>query len=221
MKNKYEIRGNTTAIFIECGDNVIETIISTNKLDRTKEFPGTWRAQWSAFTQSYYAQGSYKKKAYRLNRWVLNTTSDDLLVDHRDHDTLNNTDENLREVTSSENQQNHSGPKSNNKSSGVRGVTWNAQHQKWQVRVGLDKKRTHVGYFKNLDDAEKAAIKARSILHPYSPEAEENKEEVMNFPKKTKSVKQSGIRYIAWHSRQNKWIVNITRFEGGKKDIYI
>lgn len=44
--------------------------------------------------------------------------------------------------------------------SGITGVRWYEPTQKWQVRIGVDGKGVHIGYFDNKDDALKARLEA-------------------------------------------------------------
>lgn len=95
-----------------------------------------------------------------------------LKVDHINHNTLDNRRENLRAISHSGNIQNISGARSDSLT-GVRGVTFKPKNDKYEVRVGINGKRIHVGYFKTLEEAETAAIKARAKYLPFSKEARE------------------------------------------------
>lgn len=66
-------------------------------------------------------------------------------VDHRDRDKLNNCWANLRAATRRENECNKL-PSSKN-TSGHKGVSWKKQRRKWQVCIGVDGKRIHLGVF--------------------------------------------------------------------------
>lgn len=68
-------------------------------------------------------------------------------VDHIDGNGLNNSLNNLRECTMSQNLGNSRRHKDNH--SGVKGVSWNKDKKKWKVRI----KGFHLGYFDSLDDA--------------------------------------------------------------------
>lgn len=176
MNNEYEVRGEITAIIVNSpkyGRQV--AIISTSKLDRVKEFPNSWYVLCREETSTFYVQGAMprangKQKAVLLHRWLTNApkTTD---VDHRNHDGLDNTDKNLRISTRSENQQNRKGARSDNKSSGIRGVTWNKRNNKWISKIKVSGKQIYLGYFTDLSDAERAAVEARAKYMPFSKEA--------------------------------------------------
>ena len=93
-------------------------------------------------------------KTIFMHRVIMNTPLD-LQVDHKDHDTLNNQKFNLRNCTSSQNQQNRT---SKYGSSIYRGVFWYKRDRKWAARIKVKDKygwesRIHLGHFKNEKDA--------------------------------------------------------------------
>ena len=109
-----------------------------------------WYAQRAKYT--WYArrkvQIGYKKQAtIVMHRQILGVDGP-TEIDHIDHDGLNNTRENLRLCTRSENQQNRRVLPGKSK-----GVTWHRREKKWYVHIGLDGKRKHVGRFDSLDEA--------------------------------------------------------------------
>ena len=171
MKNEYEIRGDITAIFINSPKyGRRETLINTIKLDFVNEFPNTWNITSSIDKKKNYVYGKHKDKRIALHR-LLTTACTSMDIDHIDGDTLNNTNENLRQVTHAENMQNRKGANSNNKS-GIRNVYWNELNKNWRVYLWLETgKRQNVGSFKDIKDAEIAAIKARKEYMPFSQEA--------------------------------------------------
>lgn len=77
--------------------------------------------------------------------------SRDLEIDHINRQRDDNRIINLRLVTSTENNRNQS--MSRNNTSGVRGVSWSKQANKWHVRIYGQ----HIGYFTDKVEAEKAA----------------------------------------------------------------
>ena len=174
MKNEYEIRGEITAIIINSPKyGRHEALISTSKLERAKEFPNSWGVMWCETTRSFYVQGhlprmKVKRKTVRLHRWITQSAVG-MQVDHRDHDTLNNTDKNLRVVTRAENMQNYKGAYVNSKS-GIRGVSWCKVKKMWHATMSVNKKNKHIGYFDDIDEADHAAVQARMRHMPYSQE---------------------------------------------------
>lgn len=174
MKNAYEVRGDVTAIFISSKKyGNLETLISTSKLEKANEITGSWFAFWRDTTKSFYVRGSTQaiagnSKNIQLHRLIMDCPAD-MHIDHINHDTLNNTDENLRIVTHAENQQNRRTYKNSN--TGFRGVTWVEGNRKWRATIAVNKKRYHIGYFNSLAEADFAARKARAEKMKFSVEA--------------------------------------------------
>ncbi len=86
----------------------------------------------------YYYINSALVFCLYYGRWPLPK----MVIDHIDHNRLNDRKENLREVSNAENLRNRKGPQSNNKS-GVLGVSWVADRNKWCVRIKFNGK--HIG----------------------------------------------------------------------------
>lgn len=174
MKNEYEVRGDVTAIFLNSQKyGKMETLISTSKLEKAKEFPYAWYPIYNKSTNSFYVRGnqsssSENRKNTSLHRWIKDAYGD-IKVDHKDHDTLNNTDKNLRIVTNYQNSQNRKGPNSNNKS-GIRGVHWHKKDKRWRVKVCVDGKNPITISFKTIEEAKRAAEDARNKYMPFSQE---------------------------------------------------
>ncbi len=80
------------------------------------------------------------------------------MVDHLNHDTLDNTNQNLRVCEPYVNSQNLKGPNAKNKT-GVRGVYH--YKGKYAARVQLKRKRIFLGYFDRLEDAKRAVEEER------------------------------------------------------------
>lgn len=65
--------------------------------------------------------------------------------------------------------------KSKSNTSGVKGVYWKKDKNMWDVEIGFQKKRIHIGYFKDFEDAVKARKRAEEqyfepILNKYGKE---------------------------------------------------
>lgn len=170
MKNDYELRGEITAIFIKSPKyGTLETVISSINVDRVKEFPNTWCVTFNKTKNLFYVVGKLNNKTICLHRFITEAP-EGMEVDHINHDTLDNTNSNLRVVTVSENQQNRIGATKTSKS-GIRGVSWNRHANKWSARVKINGKHTIVGYFNSVEEAESAVIMERSRRMPFSKEA--------------------------------------------------
>jgi len=174
MKNKYEIQGDTTVIYL---NKNLKTIISTKDLERVKEFPNSWSANWNKRRGVYVVIGNLPSNDPKcrpralLTRWILNPEKG-MVVDHINHDTLDNRRDNLRILTNQQNCQNRKGCNSQNRSSFLRGVSL-TKNGKWAAFIGVNWKRKHLGVFNTIEEANRAVIKARKELMPYSENAME------------------------------------------------
>jgi hypothetical protein len=83
--------------------------------------------------------------------------------DHNDGNGLNNQKSNLGPATPSEQSQNR-GMRIDNKS-GIIGVHWNKQKEKWIVQIQTNNIRTQVGSFDFLEDAKNARNTAVKKYH--------------------------------------------------------
>ena len=84
-------------------------------------------------------------------------------IDHINGNRLDNSIENLREATRSENQYNKGACKNN--TSGSRGVSWHKKSKAWLVRVSVGGKSKIIGYFKDLELADLVGNMAREKYH--------------------------------------------------------
>lgn len=120
-----------------------------------------WHAGWQWQGKLFYAVRSApqdddgKQSKIIMHREIMDAPAG-LVVDHINHDTLDNRKCNLRICTQSENSMNRKGAKRNSKS-GIRGVSWDKNRNKWHVMIGANKKMMHVGYFNEVDAAADAA----------------------------------------------------------------
>ena len=91
---------------------------------------------------------------YYYGKWP----ESNLVIDHINGDNCDNTIENLRLVTQTENNRNRCIPKDN--TSGHVGLYWMNSKKKWLVQIGSNRKSIHIGIFKNKEDAIKARKEA-------------------------------------------------------------
>ena len=101
-------------------------------------------------------------KAHRL-AFLYMTGSIPKMIDHRNRVRNDNRWCNLRESDHEKNNCNTSVRSDN--TSGVKGVTWDKNRNKWQAKVQFKGKTYGAGYHINLKDAEIAVSKKRYELH--------------------------------------------------------
>ncbi len=179
MKNSYFIHGEEVWIELNRPKDqmTLFTVIDLEDLGRIDlNVKNRIIAHWSAYPKSFYAEYLIKSKPYQLSRLIMSAT-DNFLVDHANHDTLNNRKVNLRLVTHLENNRNQKGCRSDNSSNFI-GVAFHKHHNhdKWRSYLQYDGKQQHLGYF---DDKRQAAIvrdiKAVELYGEYA---------TLNFPER-------------------------------------
>lgn len=84
-------------------------------------------------------------------------------VDHINGNGLDCRRGNLRLCTKSENQRNRR--PNQNGTSGYKGVGWYKKYNCWRVRIQVNGKKQHIGYFDNEIDAATAYDNAAKQLH--------------------------------------------------------
>ncbi len=112
-----------------------------------------WCAGWEECTQSFTARRGYrengKRKSIRLHRAIMRVTDPKVLIDHRNHDTLDCRRENLRKATTQQNISNRKGAARHSKS-GVRGVVWNEDCKKWAAYIKVKGKSIYLGVHQTI-----------------------------------------------------------------------
>lgn len=116
-------------------------------------------AGWIEKPQNHSSKTPYHKisvngvnyKAHRLAWVFISGEWPEGLIDHKDGNGLNNAKENLRVVTDAENARNQSRRKDNK--SGITGVCWSKQLEKWQAHGRYNDKLHHLGFFETIFDA--------------------------------------------------------------------
>lgn len=153
MKNKFEIRGDITIIFLNTNKGIYETKISTSKLAKAQEYPNTWRVHWGKYGK-HYVDGKVGKETYFLHRF-LTDAPDDMVVDHLDGDPFNNLDDNLVPKTHQVNLFNRKGANKNN-TLGIRGVSKSGS--RYRARVSVNGKSEYLGTFDTEAEAGKVVL---------------------------------------------------------------
>lgn len=118
--------------------------------DKIKDF------NWSYFNDGYLrGWDKNNKRIVYMHRLILGlNTTDKKDVDHINHKKYDNRKSNLRIVSKSQNSMN-TGLKNNN-TSGVTGVRWNKNRNKWESYIMVNKKYIYLGLFEKFENAVKA-----------------------------------------------------------------
>lgn len=114
-----------------------------------EDFPLVAGYRWHPFKnrRNFYAIANTRKPdgtltTVKLHRLIL---PDAKIIDHINHDGLDNRRENLREATNSQNNANQQ--KMLGTSSGFKGVYWHKQADKWRAQIMFNRKYKHLGLF--------------------------------------------------------------------------
>lgn len=158
--------GDDTILYLERRNKeIFETIIDTKELKKLKDLDYCWHVLFDEKLQQYYVVSTYyyynelgkkKHKSIYLHKIIMNIEGNDLYIDHKDNNTLNNRIQNLRVTLQLYNTKNRNGKNSNNKS-GYRNVCWIKEKNKWCVQLQIDGKNTIVGKFDDVHEAGKYA----------------------------------------------------------------
>jgi len=109
----------------------------------------------SFYARRHVAGSKGKKETLIYMHQEIIDVPEGMVVDHINHDGMDNRRANLRAATYSQNLCNRK-KRSGAKSSKYKGVSWKKKNRKWVARIGFEKKTIHLGYFHNEIDAAKA-----------------------------------------------------------------
>lgn len=120
-----------------------------------QDFEQLSRRKWHALKGSttYYAVHTQGRKSIRMHRMITKAPKD-MVVDHIDHNGLNNTRANLRLCTKTQNAQNQRPQK--NSTSPYKGVHYDKKAKGYYAKITYKGKRITIGKFKNEIEAAKA-----------------------------------------------------------------
>ena len=140
--NKYDLSG-------ECGvgycSNGARFLFDKSDYDLIRKY--TWH------TNDFgYLLTRYKNKTYRMHRLILGLEhTDDAVVDHANHNTLDNRRQNLRVCTNSQNAMNKETPTNN--TTGHIGVSKSKKNGKYRAYIVKDGKTYSLGEYEQYEDA--------------------------------------------------------------------
>ena len=106
---------------------------------------------------------SYKYKAHRLAWLYYYGVFPSSQIDHIDNNRANNSINNLREATNTQNAYNKSISKLN--STGFKGVSLDKRSGRYRAYITIDKKQKSLGYYATAEEAGAAYVTAAKNLH--------------------------------------------------------
>ena len=116
-----------------------------------------------------YCVGGLSGRMHKAHRIIWAIVHGGHPIEYIDHINGNRTDnriQNLRSVSCAENNRNSSLPRDN--SSGVIGVYWHRQKNRWHAQIRINGGTKHIGYFKSLNAAAEARARAEA-KYSYHP----------------------------------------------------
>ena len=99
-----------------------------------------------------------------MHREILNAPAG-VLVDHINHNGLDNRKANLRLATRAQNCWNRKKPKMRKCASRFKGVGWHKGNKKWVSRIRFNGRRISIGYFNDEVEAAKSYDEAAKKYH--------------------------------------------------------
>ena len=115
-----------------------------------------------------YLYGTLSGKSVRAHRviWKLIYGQEPNKIDHINGVRDDNRKDNLRSISTAENQKNTK--KRSDNTSGITGVTFDKRRNNYRVYINVNRKQIHIGYFKSLDEAIEArkAAEVKFNFHP-------------------------------------------------------
>jgi hypothetical protein len=133
--------------------------------DRLRAYEWLARKGKNSFYARRHAPGGKGKKGtlIYMHQHVIQVP-EGMVVDHINHDGMDNRSANLRPATYSQNLC-HRKKRSGQTHSKYKGVHWHKLNNKWVARITLHKKTMHLGYFRSQIDAARAYDRAALKYH--------------------------------------------------------
>lgn len=148
-----KVSGITPNIYHFTGEYVIGYTSNTNKpfIFDLDDFEKVSKYHWYEETAGYIrSSGKKKEDKVFLHRLVM-AVPENIKVDHINHNTFDNRKSKLRIATTSQNAMNHI--KGSNNTSGITGVVWVKNRNKWKSQIKANGKLIFLGEYDKFEDA--------------------------------------------------------------------
>lgn len=103
-----------------------------------------------AYAGCYIKSGGRERTLILMHRFILCPPTS-MIIDHINHNTLDNRKENLRICSKSQNGMNRM--KQKNGRSPYKGVSWHSMGGKWTAQIAIDKKVVYIGLYNSEKEA--------------------------------------------------------------------
>jgi hypothetical protein len=174
LRNKYKVEGDTVIIYIvKRNGESFEAFFGLEDIDKVKEANLKWHIKTADTNGLHYVQackylgiidGKPKYQTLYLHQIILGVSGRKKMVDHINHNPLDNRQSNLRLRTNKENVTHRKGANKNS-TTGIRNVCYDRTHDKYIVQLQVDGKHKCFGRFDNLDEAVECAERVRDIYY--------------------------------------------------------
>lgn len=157
-KNEYILHDNYAEIIIKSkkyGEH--KALIDLDDVEKCKKY--NWCLKYDKTLKNFYLHNS---KGLTLHRFITDCPKNKV-IDHLNHNTLDNRKENLRICTDLENLQNK---KSN--TSGHVGVSYYKRDNTWEAFITIKGHKNFLGRYKDINDAIKARKQAEKEYFGYT-----------------------------------------------------
>lgn len=163
--NKYTILGDIVTIYTSKGEEILVDIESFNNISKIRDIC------WCINKAGYVVGRDCKNNevVYMHNIIMQPNIEDGEMVDHIYGKRYDNRTSKLRIASRTQNNQNKRTRSDN--TSGVTGVYWSNNKNKWYSQITIDNKTKSLGYYKDLIDAIKARLTAeKEYFEEFSPQ---------------------------------------------------
>ena len=154
--NPVKLIDNTAIVYFY--NSSLHFLCDLEDWERLKQY--CWHYSKDGYAVSNLGNATYPHNMY-FHRVII-TPPDGLFIDHINRDRLDDRKQNLRIVNKLQNNLNKSNRSDN--TTGVMGVSWDKERNKWRAMICFHGKSIHIGMYDNFDEAVIARKAAEKVL---------------------------------------------------------